>query len=217
MFKKEFYFIFLILLGCLAPRDHRLSKPDSDTYSGQFDGPTPEEMEDPATTNNGDEGPDIPEQFSHCKFSKDGSSGFEKSSGYIGPLTVCRSTEDEKSLYIQLKNTVRDLCFVPVSLNKDTGGTVYIGEPRCRNFESSKSIYPITLYKNRTGFSDFSIDGVMIMKNELDYYENPFNKYIRTPDAYIECSERLAQDENATYCEAFKKKNKYIYWQFSAS
>ena len=175
-------------------------------------------MEDPIEAdNNEEEELSVPEGYRHCSFSRNGISGFQKNTVHLGSLTVCQSSDNENSLYIQLKQTVRDLCFVPVSIDDNNGGTIYIGEPRCRNFENSKTLYPITLYKNRAGFGSFSIDGVMIMKNELDYYESPYNRYLRTPDAYIECSERLAHENDSTYCDTFNNKRKFVYWPFTSS
>lgn len=156
----------------------------------------------------------IPTEINHCSWAPDGLNGFENSSSHLGSYTVCKSTTSEVDLYIQIKNPITNVqvCLIPTSASGEQ--SVYIGEPRCLVLNDNKRVYKVTMVKNRPNFSHLPLNGVMIMKDESHFYPYPFNQNALSPDAYVFCSQYLAQYGYGGYCESFKSVGAYAYKQF---
>lgn len=225
--KQIFFLIVLssLLTSCNEPtRDRRLaystagSQTNGYTYIGttstRNDGttttPTPSST---STTSN------IPSVVSHCKWSTDGATNFDRSSNHLGDYTVCQSTSDEKQVYIQIKTIPSSrVCLIPTSHNGSN--STYIGEPSCVLVSSNTTIYPVSLLKNRTGYENFKITGVMIMKDLVKYSYGypyttiyPYTGEFYAPDAYLKCMAMLNYG-NYYYCQAFNSKGEHVYHQF---
>src|SRR5690606_2827054 len=142
----------------------------------------------------------IPAEISHCSWAADGINGFSTNSTHLGQFTVCKSSTTETDLYIQIKTPITNVqvCLIPVSNSNNS--TVYIGEPRCLMLTDNKRVYKVTMLKNRPNFSTLPLNGVMVMKDEQHFYPYPFNQYALSPDAFIFCSQYLAQTNDAEYC-----------------
>jgi len=165
----------------------------------------------------------IPTEVSQCSWAQDGQNGFERGSAHLSPsedsttegaYTLCQSSSAENDVYLQLKNPVTDnqLCLIPTY--HSSSNSVYVGEPRCLFVRSNTSLYKVSLVKNRDGFTQYPITGVMIMKDKAYQYGAPFYQMILSPDAYIFCSQWLAQYGDPSYCVPFKSAGHYTYHQF---
>ncbi|WP_372654668.1 hypothetical protein [Halobacteriovorax sp.] len=162
-----------------------------------------------STTDDSTDDSTIPDEIAHCTWSADGVSGFAESHTHLGEYTFCQST-NKKDVWIQVKTPITDsqVCIIPT--HNSGSSSVYIGEPRCLMISDSKTIYKVTLYTNRTGYTNFSITGAMVMKDKAYFYPSPFYQYVLSPDAYIYCSQFLDQYKDSSYCTAFKSVGQYI-------
>lgn len=223
--KKIFFLIVLssLLASCNEPtRDRRLaySTSSSQTSGYTYIGTTSTRSDGTSTTSTTTSTTsNIPSVVSHCNWSTDGSTSFANSSNHLGDYTVCQSTADEKQIYIQLKTIPStQICLIPTSHNSSY--STYIGEPRCLTVSSNTTIYPISLLKNRTGYENFKITGVMIMKDYVKYSYGypyttiaPYTGEFYAPDAYLKCMAMLNYG-NYYYCQAFNAKGEHVYHQF---
>lgn len=155
----------------------------------------------------------IPSDASHCKWSTDGITGYERQSYHLGDYTLCQSKTDETKIYIQLKNIPeKQVCIIPTSSNSSS--SVYIGEPRCLMITSNTAIYPVTLLKNRTNFTNYPLNSVMMMKDLIPYvYGYPYNRSYYAVDAYLECY-RMLNYGDSRYCQAFNALGQHVFHQF---
>ncbi|NOT80684.1 MAG: hypothetical protein HOP07_16995 [Bacteriovoracaceae bacterium] len=168
-------------------------------------------------TNTGTEGgttttnPTAPEDAKHCKFSVDGSTGFESSSTHLGAYTLCQSSVDKTTFYAQFKTppvtSAGDVsvCFIPHTTSGSN--SIYIGNPMCGTFPDPKSVKKITFIKY-SQYSSALINSVMFFKDSSFYYP-VFNRYMMTLDAYKTCMSMLAYGQSA-YCESFKSVGQYV-------
>jgi hypothetical protein len=100
------------------------------------------------------------------------------SNGSVGQVGVCQSSSDETQIKFQTTaadSSVRT-CLIP-TYKDSSGSSVYIGQPQCTLTEANK-IYLGKLYKNRTGFESYPLNGVIIMK------ENIMSGYFSCMNAY---------------------------------
>ncbi len=156
----------------------------------------------------------IPNEISHCRWPSISGGAFASEHQHIGQYTVCQSTAKDTDVYIQVRHPITDstLCLIPTyhSGNK----AIFIGEPRCFEARNSESVYRIGLLKNRPGYSNFNVTGVMIMRDRAYFYPYPFNQYLLSPDAYLFCAEWLDRHNDPSYCQAFDAVGQYIYHRF---
>ncbi len=220
--------LLTLLTSCDTPRSDRRVTGTASNYSlygnnnyttprDTIDDPTPplEVTPTPGTTPTP---VTIPSEVSHCRWSQDGANGFERGSAHLSPnedsvsegaYTLCQSSTNELDVYLQLKNPITDqqLCLIPT--HHSGANSVYIGEPRCLVVRSNTSLYKITLIKNRSGFTGHTLNGVMMMKDKAYQYAAPFYQMILSPDAYIFCSQWLAQYGDPSYCVSFQEGGHY--------
>ena len=221
-----------LMTGCDAPRSERRTSAGSasstdlffNPVGGTSGGTTTGGSSTGGSTTGGDTGSvTIPNEVSHCNWSPDGQNGFQSAAAHMAPdettasngnYTLCQSTTNPLDVYLQVKNpiTSEQLCLIPTY--HSAGNSVYIGEPRCLYVRSNTTLYKITLVKNRSGFSTYPVTGVMMMRDKAYEYGAPFYQVILSPDAYIFCSQWLAQYGDPSYCIPFKSAGHYIYHQF---
>ncbi len=224
--------LLILTASCDAPRDRRAAyKEDANSSSPYWFSPsssgaqsgsdsTSNTSTDTTTDNSGtttgtDSSSSIPDEIKHCSWSTDGVNGFETTDRpHLGHHTICQSKNDSKDVYIQVKVAIPDsqVCFIPTYRSSDS--SVYIGGPRCIMINETKKIFKITLNKNRSGYSGYAINSVMVMKDKAYFYDSPFNQNILAPDAYIYCSQFLDQYGHPGYCESFKRRNEYVFKKF---
>lgn len=226
-FKIFTLLISLIAISCDQPRDRRTASTNStDQQSPQnfeFDfnsggdgrntGSDGEYNIDDQGSGSGSHG-QIPVQVSHCRWPGTSGGAYAHQHHHLGQYTVCQSTQQDTDIYIQVRDPVTDsnLCLIPTYHSNDKA--VFIGEPRCFKAEKTDTIYRIGLLKNRTGYSNFNVTGVMIMRDRAYFYPHPYNQNLLSPDAYLFCSQWLDQYGDPTYCQAFDAVGQYIYHRF---
>lgn len=213
----------ILIVSCDAPRDRRTaysSNSYDSTSSGYVNIPSSTgTVSDGGSDSSSDDSTEettessIPSEIQHCTWSEDGSTGFAESHTHLGEYTLCQST-NKRDVWIQVKTPITDsqVCIIPT--HNSGSSSVYIGEPRCLMISDSKKIYKVTLYTNRTGYTNFSITGAMVMKDKAYFYPSPFYQYVLSPDAYIYCSQFLDQYKDSSYCNAFKQIGQYVYKVF---
>lgn len=213
-----FIIILLAIAGCDSARDARKSRFDYSPFKNGNDNPTGGAITidpgDGTGSGTGTTTTTIPPEINHCSWAPDGLTGFSSNSTHLGEYTVCKSTSSETDLYIQIKNPITSVqvCLIPTSSSGSS--SVYIGEPRCLVLNDNKRVYKVTMIKNRPNFSHLPLNGVMIMKDEQHFYPYPFNQNALSPDAYVFCSQYLAQYGYGGYCESFKSVGAYTFKQF---
>lgn len=219
--------ILFALAACDAPRNQRALSSSSSSLSGNntsgvdFSNNSGSSGNTGTTTGSGSNtttNTTVPTDASHCKFSTDGTSGFESTSSHLGDYTLCQSSTDKNNVYFQLKtpptnaNGDISVCLIPTTNNGSN--SIYVGNPMCGYFKDPKSVRKISFIKY-AAYSNATISGVMVFKDLSWYYAYPFNQYVMTLDAYKTCMNMLAYPYyNSSYCTAFKNVGQYVYKQF---
>lgn len=211
--------LLIFTTSCDSPRSQRsiisstgnsLSSGSSGSSSGVNLGSSTSTGDTTTSTSN------IPSDATHCKFSTDGVNNFESTSTHLGSYTLCQSSTDKNSFYMQVKTppvgssgTV-SICFIPHTTSGSN--SIYVGNPMCGSFTDPKSVKKITFVKY-TQYSDALINSVMFFKDTSYYYSSPYNRTMMTLDAYKTCMNALAYN-NSTYCQAFKNVGQYVLKSF---
>lgn len=213
-----------VLASCDNPRSRRVKMTESqeDKYTNPGTGI---DLNNPGT---GTDTTDsiVPSDATHCKFSKDGSSGFESTSTHLGAYTLCQSSTNKDVFYIQIKTppvaSTGDVkvCFIPQVITGETSFPV--GKISCSLFPDPKSLAKITFAKN-TGFSGAQINSVIFFKDTSYYYLKPvtttngtlisFTRGLQTTlKAYEACL--YYKDVNMSLCNDFKSVGQYVIKNF---
>lgn len=234
--KKLLLFISLMILSaCDAPQT-RSNRPGDYSPNSTFDstgsgsgvvvgqaddrGGVPlvdkseESSENEESTNSTDNTPTVPDNIKHCKWSFDGSNGYQYTSTLLGNFTVCKSSTTETDIYVQASTAITSerLCLFPATSNNSK--TVFIGEATCQFLPDPKKAYKFKLYKNRTNFQSYPITGVMMVFHKVYNFPYPYSRAMSAVEAYIDCS--LQQDlyGDSRYCQAFKSVGQYVFKSF---
>ncbi len=156
----------------------------------------------------------IPEELKHCSWSTDGVNGFASTHNHLGAHTICQNKNNELDIHIQVRTPITDaqICVFPTYHSAQA--SIYIGEARCFMASNSKTIYKVSLIKNRPGYTNFKVTGVIVMKDKAYFYPPPYYQYALAPDAYLFCSQFLDQYKDSSYCTAFRSVGEYVYVQF---
>jgi hypothetical protein len=215
------------ITACDAPRDRRaslrLTDPNSSSivnnnggydYSGRDSETTSSGGNNSGSTSTDTSTSTIPDEIKHCNWSMNGVTGHESVHNHLGEHTICQSKTNRADIYIQTKSPINDaqVCLIPTSNNGNK--SVYIGEPRCLMLSDPMRIYKVTLLRNRSGFSNYTVTGVMVMKDKAFFYPAPFYQNLLSPDAYLFCSQYLDMYGNDSYCRSFQSVGQYIYKEF---
>ncbi|GEM_PF-621314 len=222
----------LTITSCDAPRGERRvagGSAESNLFGNPY-GTTSGTTSSGTTTGSSTTGGDdtsgsitVPSEVSQCNWSSNGSTGFQSTGAHLSPnednasegaYTLCQSSSNPLDIWLQVKNpiTSEQLCLIP-TYHSGTN-SVYIGEPKCLYVRSNTTLYKISMIKNRSGFSTYPVTGVMVMRDKAYEYGAPFYQVILSPDAYIFCSQWLAQYGDPSYCIPFKSGGHYQYHQF---
>ena len=89
---------------------------------------------------------------------------YSQALGYFG---LCQNTQDETILKLRpsLSDQSMRTCLIP-TYKETTGSSTYIGQPQCTLTSQNVPLIG-KLYKNRSGFGSYPINGVMVMKENL--------------------------------------------------
>ena len=210
--------LLFILSSCDSPRSQRaiISSQSGNSLTGgsnsgvNLGGTTGDTTTGTTTPSN------IPSDATHCKFSTDGINGFESTSSHVGAYTLCQSSTDKNTFYVQIKTPPVgssgdvSLCFIPHTTSGSN--SIFVGNPMCGTFTDPKSVKKITFVKY-SEYSNALINSIMIFKDTSYYYMSPYNRVIMTFDAYKICMNALSVG-NTAYYQAFKAVNQYVLKSF---
>ena len=154
----------------------------------------------------------VPGKVADCDFSKESFSHYSK---FLKSYNICQDPDNDSILRIQLEHGDDEVkfCFIPTYIGGNK--SIFIGEPRCQFISNSKNVHEINFLKNRPSpagsisFAKFPVKGVLIIKDEvLDFFE-PFEGPLPAPNAYLKCAEVLDLTGDDSYCKAFKEMGRY--------
>lgn len=113
------------------------------------------------------------------------------STGYFG---VCQSTQDEKQIKFSpsLTSQQERICLIP-TYKESNGSSTYIGNPQC-TLTTSNQVISGQLYKDRPGFSNHPLNGVMVMKEGL------VPEYMACMQGYVNWPRNRCSGTNDSYC-----------------
>lgn len=157
----------------------------------------------------------IPTDATHCKFSSDGVNGFENDSIHLGPYTLCQSSTDTNSFYIQLKNpnVGVNICFIPNTTSTQNGQDLYIGNPQCIvPLADAKTVAKLTFYKF-SQYSNASINSIIFFKDTAYYYPS-IGQNTSTMNMYQLCIDQWQRTGNIIFCNDFKNVGQYVIKRF---
>jgi hypothetical protein len=100
----------------------------------------------------------------------------------IGWFGICQSTQDETLFKFRPSVTSTSIrtCLIPTYKDAN-GSSTYIGNPQC-TYTTSNQIVQGKLYKDRSGFSNYPLNGVIVMKEPLlPEYINCMHAYVNWP------------------------------------
>ncbi|MBF0313949.1 MAG: hypothetical protein HQK50_04035 [Oligoflexia bacterium] len=159
----------------------------------------------------------LPTDFSKCNVYP---STYSFSNPLIGSYNICFSGQSgANKIIVQVESGVTDyrLCFFPTAITA-TGSSVMIGEAQCISSVSAGVIYPIQLSVNRAGFTDMTMNGVMVVKDSLYGEVTPYHTdgHINATYAiaYQDCMIYLYNTGDDSACQRFKSKGQYISLSF---
>ena len=148
----------------------------------------------------------IPSAYQHCI---NGQNQFPTSSQYLGNYFICQSQTDKTKVYFWPQNSISSkICMIPMYSNGSQ--SINIGDAQCQYTLGTTGV-EFTLYKNRSGFENYVINAVMIMKDESFVYPYPYTlKYtspIANTTAFFMCMNTAYQ--TPAYCQAFAQMKQY--------
>ncbi len=100
----------------------------------------------------------------------------------IGFFGICQSTLDETIFKFRTSITSSTVktCLIP-TYKDGNGASTYIGNPQC-TFTTSNQVIQGRLYKDRPGFSNYTLNGVIVMKEPLiPEYISCMHGYVNWP------------------------------------
>jgi len=217
---KQLVFILalLTLISCNPPRSKRSFYKENGIRQQESNEPYsyvyPDEMEMSIPKPAGAE---------HCSFSPNGSDGYNHFSSHLSSrYNICQHKISDTQIFFQIKNPIYDnrVCFLPTYSVQGSNTSIYLGSPKCLFLSSSKDIYTISLSKDRLSpygsqsYSQYRINGVMIIQDKSYYFPAPFAVDMNAVDAYLRCNRSLDQGVTS-YCQAFKAAGEYTFSVFN--
>lgn len=185
--KQIFFFTFamLILSGCDAPIRNRtpgsfqnmngLNNSNSNGSNNNAISYNPGDLSNSTGTTTGvtTGGGSIDTNFPSCDLS---TKYYTTSMGYFG---LCQgSNETQIKVKFSMTTSSRN-CLIPTYKDAN-GSSTYIGQPQCTYVNQANTEIQGSLPKNRSGFESYSLNGVMVMKEEL------LPNYFKCMHAYVD-------------------------------
>lgn len=177
--KKSLLFIPLLtlMIGCDAPQ--RTRAPQTWVNSGSLQDPGNQSGTLPSgsgSSNSGSTGSTGNDGFQNCDLTN------KYHTVDIGWFGLCQSSQDEAVIRFKpsLTSTSTRTCLIPTYKAPDNSST-YLGQPQC-TYTTAETVVTGRLYKDRAGFSDRPINGVIVMREPLlPEYFNCMQGYLNWP------------------------------------
>lgn len=113
----------------------------------------------------------------------------------IGHFGICQSTQDETVFKFRtsLGSTGSRICLIPIYKDA-SGSSTYLGNPQC-TYTQSNVIIQGKVYKDRSGYSQYPVNGVIVMR------ENLTAEYFKCMHGYTNWPANACQSSsNVSYC-----------------
>ena len=113
----------------------------------------------------------------------------------IGYFGICQSSQDETLIKFNPSLTSQSVrtCLIP-TYKESNGSSTYIGQPQC-TYTTSNQVVSGKLYKDRQGFSNYPINGLIVMKEPL------LTEYIGCMQGYVNWPRNVCPNGATTsYC-----------------
>lgn len=117
----------------------------------------------------------------------------------VGWFGICQSKQDETLFKFRpsLTSTSVRTCLIP-TYRDASGASTYIGNPQC-TYTKSNVVVDGKLYKDRSGFSGYPINGVIVMREPL------LPEYISCMHGYVNWPSNVcASGSNSSYCSHWR-------------
>lgn len=136
----------------------------------------------------------------------------------IGQVAICQSTVDVSMFKFKTsQGSDSRVCLIP-TYKDSTGASTWLGQPQCTT-TTAGTVYSGKLYKTRTNYTNYPINGVLVMKEALlteyfqciDAYINFITQYCPLNPTNAQCVYEANRARN-TLCTSFKSKysNSYL-------
>lgn len=145
--------------------------------------------------------------FPACSFT------YKYSNTDLGQVAICQSTVDNTlfKFMMSTSSTSTRVCLIP-TYKDASGSSTWLGQPQC-TYVTAAQTYQGKLYKTRSGYTGYTLNGVMVMKETLlteyfqciDAYINYINTYCPLNPYNTTCVNNATIQRNYL-CNAFKTK-----------
>lgn len=204
--KKLFMFLAIstLIVGCDAPQRTRILSSNSSTYTDPStgNGSLGNTSNSTSGSNSGNSGSSnavtsVP-GFENCNI------GDNYHNIDVGHFGLCQSTQDETLFKFRtsLGSSSSRICLIP-TFKDATGSSTYLGSPQC-TYTTANTIVTGKLYKDRSGYSNYALNGVIVMRETLTpSYFNCMNAYLNWPANACQIS------SNYQYCQYWRNQCPY--------
>lgn len=194
MKSSALFLIFLVLLtSCDQPRS-RKDAYTSDNF--KFNGSDGDGSGDDDDKGNGG----LATEFSHC-----GTKTYTHSSPYLADYMLCKSSQDETKFYFRMSQSGGTIWLIP--MYKSSSTSLYIGNPVSNYITPGATGSQYRLYKNRTGFESYTLNAVMILKDEKITFGYPYTGVWDNVQAFLQCMHTAHLTD--AYCQAYVAQKRY--------
>jgi hypothetical protein len=201
--------LLVIVSACDTPTRARFPSASAlgNPYTTDPGGLTPGVTGSTTGTTTGGTTPTPTPGFENCTLAKN------YTTGDLGSVGICKSSLDETQIRFvsSISNQTYRVCVIP-TYKDSTGSSTYLGDPQCTK-TVAEQIYTGRLYKNRPGFSQLPLNGVMMMTEPLlpDYFNcmDAYAKYIQMycpANPYYAPCVQGATSARTSVCNYFKQK-----------
>jgi hypothetical protein len=179
----------LALFGCDSPQRSRapVTYVNGSTIQDPYSYSNPGNLTTDSPTGNNTAA--VSTGFENCDFSD------KYQSVATGKFGICQSNQDETFFKFRPAVTMNvvKICLIP-TYKDQTGASTYLGNPQC-TFTTANQVVQGKLFKDRPGFSSYTINGVIVMPETL------ITEYISCMHSYINWPGNACQNASSTgYC-----------------
>lgn len=170
--------LLVLITGCDAPQRTRImsTEPYKDPLGNNGNNVTPGNLTSGGSSNGITPTTPSTPGFENCDLTQ------KYHTIDIGYFGVCQSSQDETLIKFNPSLTSQSVrtCLIP-TYKEANGSSTYIGQPQC-TYTTSNQVVSGKLYKDRQGFSNYPLNGMIVMKEPLlPDYINCMQGYVNWP------------------------------------